>query len=348
MKQKTKLITGILVILMLVIAWIVFSQRESGESLPGSGNQNQSTQLNGVTHPLQILQMRAKDYPGSEVTIEDELSPQESYKQYLTSYQSDGLKIYALLTVPQGDKPGGGWPAIIFNHGYIPPEQYQTLARYQAYVDVFARNGYIVFKPDYRGHGNSDGNPEGAYFSAAYTVDVLNAVSSIKKFGEANPDRIGMWGHSMGGSITLRSMVVTKDIKAGVIWAGVVASYDDMMNRWRRRVAWQPSERENMAHRPSRDDLIKQFGDFDANLQFWKSIAPISFVADISGPIQLHHGLADESVPPEFSESLKAALEAASKTVEYYTYDGADHNISGASFNLAMQRSVEFFDKYLK
>src|SRR3990167_11471956 len=95
MKQKTKLITGILVILMLVIAWIVFSQRESGESLPGSGNQNQSTQLNGVTHPLQILQMRAKDYPGSEVTIEDELSPQESYKQYLTSYQSDGLKIYA-------------------------------------------------------------------------------------------------------------------------------------------------------------------------------------------------------------------------------------------------------------
>src|SRR3989344_6052350 len=310
MKQKTKLITGILVILMLVIAWIVFSQRESGESLPGSGNQNQSTQLNGVTHPLQILQMRAKDYPGSEVTIEDELSPQESYKQYLTSYQSDGLKIYALLTVPQGDKPGGGWPAIIFNHGYIPPEQYQTLARYQAYVDVFARNGYIVFKPDYRGHGNSDGNPEGAYFSAAYTVDVLNAVSSIKKFGEANPDRIGMWGHSMGGSITLRSMVVKKDIKAGVIWAGVVASYPDLLTKWRRN---RPTPSIPPEARGWRKTFIDRFGDPKANPDFWNSISANSYLADISGPIQLHHGTSDPSVPVEFSQKLEEQMKAAGK-----------------------------------
>ena len=43
-----------------------------------------------------------------------------------------------------------------------------------------------------------------------------------------------MWGHSMGGYITVRSMVTAGDIKAGVIWAGVVASYPDLMERWRR------------------------------------------------------------------------------------------------------------------
>jgi len=348
MKNNKKLIIGFLAILLLTIVWITFSQRESGKFLSGSGSENQLTQLNGMTHPLQILQMRERNYPGSEIVIEDELSSQNNYKQYIASYRSDGLKIYAFLTIPQEDPPPSGWPVIVFNHGYIPPEDYQTQERYGAYVDVFARNGYVVFKPDYRGHGNSDGNPEGAYFSDAYTVDVLNAVSGVKKLKDVDANRIGMWGHSMGGSITLRSMVVSKDIKAGVIWAGVVGSYEDMMNRWQRRIPWRPSQRENMAHRPSRDDLIEQFGDFSTNPQFWKSIAPINFVADISGPIQLHHGLADESVPPEFSESLKAALEAASKTVEYYTYDGADHNISGASFNLAMQRSIEFFDRYLK
>ena len=36
----------------------------------------------------------------------------------------------------------------------------------------------------------------------------------------------------MGGYITLRSMVITKDIKVGVIWGGVVAPYPDMFTRW--------------------------------------------------------------------------------------------------------------------
>ena len=46
---------------------------------------------------------------------------------------------------------------VIFNHGYIPPAQHRTTERYVAYVDAFARNGYIVFRSDYRGHGNSEG-----------------------------------------------------------------------------------------------------------------------------------------------------------------------------------------------
>ena len=40
-----------------------------------------------------------------------------------------------------------------------------------------------------------------------------------------------MWGHSMGGGIALRAMVTTSDIKAGVIWAGTVASYADLFER---------------------------------------------------------------------------------------------------------------------
>ena len=40
-----------------------------------------------------------------------------------------------------------------------------------------------------------------------------------------------MWGHSMGGYITLRSMVITNTIKAGVIWAGVVGPYPNLFQR---------------------------------------------------------------------------------------------------------------------
>lgn len=47
---------------------------------------------------------------------------------------------------------------------------------------------------------------------------------------------------------------------------------------------------------------------------------------------------ADEETPVAFSESLKDRLEKAGKAVEYYSYPGADHNISGPSLNLVAQR----------
>ena len=346
---RKKIIVFILVVL-IVVTFVAINTLGKGEKNLSvvSVEKPQLQQQQVVTHPLQIAEMKKRTYPGSEIIIEKELASMDSYTQYLSSYISDGLKIYALLTIPQGEKPPSGWPVIIFNHGYIPPGEYQTTERYVAYVQSFARNGYIVFKPDYRGHGNSEGNPEGAYFSPAYTVDVLNAVSSVIKLKNANPEKIGMWGHSMGGHITLRSMVVSKDIKAGVIWGGVVTSYEDMMNRWRRSVSWRPSGRENMAHRPSRNDLIEQFGDFESNPGSWESVSPFYFTSDVSGPIQLHHGLSDESVPWEFSEALKNRLEQDGKKVEYYTYEGADHNISSPYFEVAMRRSITFFDTYLK
>src|SRR5207247_6305335 len=146
--------------------------------------------------PLAIDAMRQRDYPGSDLVVEQTLSPGSNYRQYVASYLSDGLKINALLTVPNGAKPATGWPVIIFNHGFIPPSVYRTTERYVAYVDAFARNGYIVFKSDYRGHGSSEGSATGGYGSPSYTIDVLNAIASIKRYPAADVKRIGMWGHS--------------------------------------------------------------------------------------------------------------------------------------------------------
>lgn len=351
-------IAGIfLALILLIFAGVaIFRPNQKENSLVSINPVGGQQQVAGETHPLQIEEMRKKDYPGSQITIERDLGLAGNYRQYLASYRSEGLKIYSLLTVPAGEPPAGGWPAIIFNHGYIPPAQYSTTGRYIAYTDAFARNGYVVLKPDYRGHGDSEGNPEGAYYSTAYTTDVLNAVASIKKLRDpstssgrfvVDTNRIGMWGHSMGGSITLRSMVVSKDIKAGVVWAGVVASYEDMMKNWSRSRPWVPSQREQAIRRPGRQALIGKYGDTDKNPQFWQSISPIYFVKDISGPLQLHHGTGDNEVPLLFSERLDEAMKNAGKEVEFFTYEGDDHNLS-RNLSVALNRSVEFFDRYLK
>lgn len=292
--------------------------------------------------------MRQQRYPGSEVTIEETLEPGANYERYVTSYQSEGNTIFALLTVPQGDPPNSGWPVIVFNHGYIPPNQYRTTERYIAYVDGFARNGYIVFRSDYRGHGNSEGEATGGYGSPAYTIDVLNAVAAVKTLPEADPDRIGMWGHSMGGHITLRSMVVSDDIKAGVIWAGVVASYPDLFERWRRpNNDIFPTPDPNSRRGRWRQELFDTYGSPEENLEFWAAISPTSFLEDVSGPIQLHHGTADSSVPVQFSETLHSLMEDGGQVSELFLYEDDDHNIS-ANFNTAMSRSIQFFDEYVK
>ncbi|MBI2338423.1 alpha/beta fold hydrolase [Candidatus Daviesbacteria bacterium] len=340
----------LLIGLVLIFGVYTYFLNGSKSTINPAGNLNSEENGGGLEnelHPLSIEALRKGEYPGSDIAIEKILDQGVNYQRFIVSYKSEGLKIYALLTVPSGKAPAEGWPVIIFNHGYIPPAEYQTTERYIAYTDAFSRNGYILLRPDYRGHGDSEGNPEGAYYSPAYTIDVLNALSSVKKYPGVNPDRIGMWGHSMGGSITLRSMVVSKDIKAGVIWAGVVASYEDMAKNWSRSRPWVPSEREQAFRRPGRQALIDKYGDFSKNPGFWQSIAPISFVKDISGPVQIQHGTADEEVPVLFSEKLKEALVNKGKSVEFYTYEGDDHNLA-SNLGVALSRSVEFFDKYLK
>jgi fermentation-respiration switch protein FrsA (DUF1100 family) len=299
-------------------------------------------------HPLSIAAMRQRSYPGSAVVIEQTLEPGLNYRRYIASYQSEGLKIYAMLTVPNGAKPTGGWPVIIFNHGYIPPSAYQTTTRYVAYVDALASHGYIVFKSDYRGHGNSEGSAGGAYGAPDYVVDVLNALGAMERYPDADPSRIGMWGHSMGGYITLRSMVISQDIKAGVIWSGVVGSYPDLLAHWHPRQAAEPPTTATPAFAGrgwrSWADL---YGSPLENPAFWDSISATSFVGDLSGPLQLHHDLADSEVPAAFSQSLYQDVLARGKTAELYTYPGDDHNLAH-SFGLAMQRTIEFFDRYLK
>ncbi len=296
---------------------------------------------------LAVEWLRQQTFSGSDLVIEQTLEPGRNYSRYIASYLSEGLKIYGLLTVPNGPRPPTGWPIIVFNHGYIPPAQYRTTERYVAYQDAFAASGYITFKSDYRGHGSSEGQATGGYGNVDYTIDVLNAMASLKRLKDADPDRIGMWGHSMGGSITLRAMVTTKEIKAGVIWAGVVASYPDLLRRWRVTPNAPTPTASPVASRRWTAELVARYGTPEQNPAFWASISPNSYLKDLSGPLQLHHGTADTSVPYEFSVTLAQQLRDAGQIGELYTYPGDDHNIS-ANLSIALQRSVAFFDKYVK
>lgn len=300
------------------------------------------------SYPLAITAMQAKAYPGSDIVIEETLSAGPGYNRYIVSYQSDGLKLFGLLTVPTGVKPAAGWPVILLNHGYIPPSEYSTDQSYAGIVAPLAAAGYIVFKPDYRGHGNSPGIPYQSYVSPDYVTDSLNALASIKKYKDANPNEIGVWGHSMGGNITLHELVITHDFKAAVIMAGVVGSYSDILDWWKARVATGVLTTENDLQT---DQLLLQMvslhGTPQTNPGFWNAIDPTYFISNIGTPVQIQVGSADVVVPPSFSQGLTAQLQKAGKSVTYHLYPGADHNLSPDTAE-AMAEAVSFFNQYLK
>ncbi len=346
----TKLFKFGLATVLLIGGWLLFSNYQKDFSTNPITNRTGESENEGgmgepTPHPLSIEALRDGDYPGSDLVVEQTLTPGSNYKRYVASYKSEGLKIYGLLTVPDPDNQK--YPAIIFNHGYIAPNVYKTTEKYVAYQDAFARAGYVTFKSDYRGHGNSEGSATGGYGSNNYTIDVLNALASVKRHPAVDPEKIGMWGHSMGGSITLKSMVVRKDVKAGVIWAGVVGSYPDLIERWRRRQGPTPTINPTNPRGRWRAELIEKYGEPKDNPAFWNSISANSFLGDISGPLELHHGTADTSVPLEFSKTLESQMNSAGKEVSLFIYEGDDHNLS-KNLSTALNRSVEFFDKYVK
>jgi len=295
---------------------------------------------------LTIPFLRNKEYKSTLGQLE-KVSENQNYTSYLTSYTSDGLKINALLTEPVGEKPEGGYPAIVFIHGYIPPKQYQTLQKYIEYVDYLAREGFVVFKIDLRGHGESEGEPGGGYYSSDYVIDALNAYKALQDSGFVNPKKIGLWGHSMAGNVVLRSFAVKPEISAVVIWAGAGYTYVDL-NEYRLRDSSYQAPLNNTERVRKRQQLLQIYGDPKEGNPFWKLVAPTNYLTDIKGAIQLNHAVDDEVVSIEYSRNLNKLLDKTSVVHELHEYVSGGHNITGESFTQAMQNTVEFFHKYLK
>lgn len=288
------------------------------------------------------------------------------YTSYLTSYNSEGLKVNGLLTVPTGTPPSGGWPAIVFVHGYIPPKEYTTLSRYVDYVDYLARNGFVVFKIDLRGNGDSEGEPAGAYYSAGYVKDTLNAYAALQSAHvatdsatpnvsptpgqnlEINPNKIGLWGHSMAGNIVMRAWAAKPDIPAVVIWSGAGYTYEDLMKYKLNDPSFQPPpEATNSANFRLRGQLQKLYGKPDLKNHFWHDLAPVSFLSDLKGAIQIDQAQDDTVVNINYNRDLMKLFDATSVPHEMNEYPTGGHNISGPSFDEAMQNTVAFYKKYL-
>lgn len=289
---------------------------------------------------LTIPYLQSRAYQSQLGKLEP-VQDRDAYTGYLTQYDSDGLRVNGLITIPKGETPDQGYPAVVFVHGYIPPDEYRTLSKYEAYVDYLARRGMVVFKIDLRGHGDSEGEPGGAYYSSDYVIDTLNAYSALSETDFVNPAKIGLWGHSMAGNVVLRAVAAQPDISRAVLWAGAVYTYSDMRQFSISDSSYQPPD-PNSARRRERNQLNETHGSFDPESDFWRQVPATNYLDSIQAQIQIHHATDDAVVPIAYSRNLAEVVADTAIDLEIYEYTSGGHNLTGPTFNQAMSRTADF------
>jgi len=279
-------------------------------------------------HPYAIKKMMDKVNPEGRITIEKELTGQAGFSSYIVSYLSENLKQYSLMHVPRGTKPEDGWPVIIVNHGYINPKEFSTIDSYKNTSAYYANKGFLVLKPDYRGHDKSEGTPTQLIARNEYTVDVLNLVEAVKSIPDANADFIFLYGHSLGGDVALQVAEVSQKIKGVSLWAPAVTYYPLSLTYF------------GKSHNANANYNVMEAEEL--TMKYGNQLSALDNINMIKTPIIIQHSVTDESVPFDWGKQLNDALVRNGKKSNLYSYAKDNHNIAG-HWAEALNRDVEFF-----
>jgi uncharacterized protein len=320
--------------------------------------------IEGLIFPYTIDGLRQHKFQSGKIQIRSTLDDKNQfYKGYLIEYPSDGLTITGVMQIPVGEGP---FPVIVMNHGFFSRSVYRSGDGTDRASPYLAEHGYITLASDYRSWGESDIGT--SFFYSGLVTDVVNLINAIPSVPEADPSRIGIWGHSMGGGVTMKVLTVLDrqdenartQIKAAVLYSPVSADDTDIINRWGMGCFGDIAEGEQIVGCNSSDvipiDLPRNLQDayrFAASdAATLKEVSPFFHLDLINVPVQIHYGTEDgkfiSGTPPEWSVKLTQGLRDAGKQVELLQYEGEGHSFIGQPWFDFMARTLRFFDKYVK
>ncbi len=273
--------------------------------------------------------LAARVYGGGVLQDAGSLSSPAGFTRKLFRYRSEGLNLYGFLNIPDRDGP---FPVVIMLHGYVEPGQYRTVAYSARYADALAENGFLVIHPNLRRYAPSPDAPN--RLGIGDTIDTLNLISLVRQqagsegmLKKADGERIALWGHSMGGGIVLRLLILDPQLRGGLLYASI-----------------HSDESVNLVH--FKDDG-RGVPKVNAPPDALDLISPAAYLEKIVAPLSIHHGDADAVVPVEWSEQLCADLLKMGKDVECKVYPDQPHTFINDGDGLFIERSVAFFKRIL-
>ncbi|MEM7622783.1 MAG: alpha/beta fold hydrolase [Planctomycetota bacterium] len=184
----------------------------------------------------------------------------------------------------------GSLPTVVFCHGNA-----MHIERHEVFVAFLRRRGFNVFMFDYRGYGRSDAGP---LRRDRLIADAVAAIDTVAARADVDPDRIGLMGMSLGGTIGLAAATERDRVRSvcSVVtfsaWPEVASDHAGWLGRFL------------IARGRDAEDSVALLGE---------------------RPLLLVHGTEDRVVPYRHAPLIRDAAVAAGVETEFVTIDGANH-----------------------
>lgn len=307
-------------------------------------------------YPFTITGLREHDFQSGKIVIRETLLETKNFTRYLIAYPSDGLTITGILQVPTIGEPP--YPVIVMNHGFFSRTIFSSGDGTDRAAEFLNRRGYLSVSSDYRSWGDAETGE--SLFYSGLAIDVINLMNAIPSIPEADPDHIGMWGHSMGGGVTLKVLTLDSRIKAAVIYSSVSADFADIIERWGPGCLGDVHEGETTFGCNSSDilpldlpaDLIASYFNSVTDPEMLEAVSPLYHLDLVNSPVQIVYGTKDgltsAGTPPEWSKKMYAGFIEAGKDAQIFAHEGESHSFIGDPWFVFMARSAQFFDKHVR
>jgi dipeptidyl aminopeptidase/acylaminoacyl peptidase len=257
--------------------------------------------------------------------------------QLVTYKARDGAEVYARLFTPEmvGARRHPNHPAVVFVHGagYLQNAHryWSTYYREFMFHHLLASRGYVVLDPDYRasaGYGRDWRTAIYRWMGGKDLQDVVDGAKYLVDAQKVNPKRLGVYGGSYGGFITLMAMFTTPDAFAAGAALRPVTDWAHYNHGYTSNILNEPQ----------------------ADLDAYRKSSPIYFAEGLKGALLIAHGMVDVNV--FFQDSIRLAqrlIELRKENWEIAPYPVEDHGfVEETSWADEYKRILKLFDSNLR
>lgn len=257
--------------------------------------------------------------------------------QLVTYKTRDGVEVYARLFTPEmvGAKRHPSAPAVVFVHGagYLQNAHKYWSSYYREYMfhHLLASRGYVVLDPDYRasaGYGRDWRTAIYRWMGGKDLDDVVDGAKFLVDTQKVNAKRIGVYGGSYGGFITLMAMFTSPDTFAAGAALRPVTDWAHYNHTYTSNILNEPQS------------------DLDA----YRKSSPMYFAEGLKGALLICHGMVDVNV--HFQDSVRLAqrlIELRKENWELAVYPIEDHGfVEETSWADEYKRILKLFEENLK
>lgn len=139
-------------------------------------------------------------------------------------YSGPGLMLSAILRVPDDYKKGEKRGAVVLCGGYA---SFRDMTPLPTVANSLTEAGYVTLNFDYRGFASSEG-PRWRIIPEEQVEDIRNGITFLQTREEVDPEKIGLWGTSLGGGLVVYVAAVDERVKCSIVTVPAYSGIDSL------------------------------------------------------------------------------------------------------------------------